>query len=61
MFVYPLVRITCDECLEAEIDIPVVPPGKGAQVVSVPYEYQGWRISDERQVCPSCDAKLEQV
>jgi hypothetical protein len=62
MFSYPVVRIGCDECRESEIDIPVHPPGKGGagQMVFVPPGYQGWRLSDTRQICPECDAKLEE-
>jgi len=59
MFCYPIVRLLCDECREAEIDIPVVPPGSGQATVVVPREYQDWRVSDARQICPACDAKLD--
>lgn len=59
MFTYPVVRLKCDECSEAEIDIPVVPPGEGDKLVIVPREYLGWKSSDVRQICPPCDAKLD--
>ena len=58
-FSYPVVRISCDECREEDIDIPVEPPGSGSTTVDVPREYLGWKISDARQICPACDAKLE--
>lgn len=59
-FEYPVVRLTCDECREAQIDIPVEPAGKADENVIVPREYLGWKVSDTRQICPECDAKLEE-
>jgi hypothetical protein len=58
-FTYHSVRLTCDECLKAQIDIPVEPAGEGGKTVEVPREYEGWKVTDARQICPACDQKLE--
>ncbi len=60
MITYPVVRLTCDECGEAEIDIPVVPPGEGEKIVEVPREYRGWKVNEVRQICPNCDRRLDE-
>jgi hypothetical protein len=60
MFVVTELGVLCDECRESVVKVEVAAPCQlGTTVWVKPELAPGWLLTNTRQICPRCDAKLE--